>query len=154
MRAAAEAYREAYAAKGVALNIDVDETAGNVAADRQRMGQVLGNLLSNALRHTPAGGQVTLSANRQGPGRVAIRVTDTGDGISPEQLPHLFERFYRGDTARDRDHGGSGIGLTISKALTEAHGGHLTATSLVAGRARSSRWSYPPTSGLGHPRLR
>ena len=129
VRAAAEAYREAYAAEGVALNIDVDETAGDIEADRQRMGQVLGNLLSNALRHTPAGGQVTLSANRQGPGRVAIRVADTGDGISLEQIPHLFERFYRGDTARDRDHGGSGIGLTISKALAEAHGGRLTATS-------------------------
>lgn len=138
VRAAAEAYREAYAAEGVALNIDVDETAGDIEADRQRMGQVLGNLLSNALRHTPAGGQVTLSANRQGPGRVAIRVADTGDGISLEQIPHLFERFYRGDTARDRDHGGSGIGLTISKALAEAHGGRLTATSPTSTLPRST----------------
>ncbi|NHU86303.1 HAMP domain-containing protein [Kocuria sp. JC486] len=134
VRAAAETHREAYAAEGVALNVDVGEAAGDISADRQRMGQVLGNLLSNALRHTPPGGQVTLSAIRQVPGRVAIRVADTGDGISPEQLPHLFERFYRGDTARDRDHGGSGIGLTISKALTEAHGGRLTAASPGVGQ--------------------
>ncbi|MGK7223435.1 sensor histidine kinase [Kocuria flava] len=132
IRAAAEAHREAYAAKGVDLDIDADGPALDESAvdvDRQRMGQVMGNLLSNALRHTPPGGQVKISTAAENSEGIAVRVTDTGDGIRTEQLPHIFERFYRGDTARDRDHGGSGIGLTISKALVEAHGGTLTATS-------------------------
>ena len=131
LHAAAEAHREAYAAKGVALPLDADPGLA-VDVDRQRMGQVLGNLLTNALRHTPPGGRVTLEA-RQGPSKVTLRVADTGEGISPEHLPHIFERFYRGDTARDRDHGGSGVGLAISRALVQAHGGTLTATSTTAG---------------------
>jgi signal transduction histidine kinase len=106
-----------------------EPVAGTVLVDRQRMGQVLGNLLSNALRHTPPGGEVVLGACGGPSGDVVIRVADTGEGMTPEQLPHVFERFYRGDTARDRDHGGSGIGLTISRAVVEAHGGTLTAAS-------------------------
>ncbi|GEO97329.1 HAMP domain-containing sensor histidine kinase [Kocuria turfanensis] len=130
IRSAVEAHREAYAAKGVSLVLDAqDHTAGTVEVDRQRMGQVLGNLLTNALRHTPPGGTVSVRATAHGPHRLALVVADTGDGIPGEHLPQVFERFYRGDTARDRDHGGSGIGLTISKALVEAHGGTLTATS-------------------------
>jgi signal transduction histidine kinase len=128
-RAAADAHREAYAAKGVALDVDVDDEAGLVEVDRQRMGQVLGNLLTNALRHTPPGGTVTVRATGHGPHRAVLAVTDTGDGIAADRLPQVFERFWRGDTARDRDHGGSGIGLTISRALVEAHGGTLTAAS-------------------------
>ncbi|GAB2603622.1 HAMP domain-containing sensor histidine kinase [Kocuria himachalensis] len=129
VRAAVEAHREAYAAKGVNLTVDADHDAGIVEVDRQRMGQVLGNLLTNALRHTPPGGTVTVRATTHGPRRLTLVVADTGDGIPGEHLPQVFERFWRGDTARDRDHGGSGIGLTISKALVEAHGGTLTATS-------------------------
>lgn len=87
------------------------------------------NLLTNALRHTPPGGQVSIRVARRGANSVLIEVVDTGGGMTAEQLGHVFERFYRGDTARDRDHGGSGIGLTISRALMEAHGGTLTATS-------------------------
>ncbi|KUG52604.1 histidine kinase [Kocuria rosea subsp. polaris] len=128
-RSAAEAQREAYAAKGVRLVLDIDDDAGVVEVDRQRMGQVLGNLLTNALRHTPPGGQVVLGVSRRGPGRVAVRVADTGDGIAAENLSRVFERFWRGDSARDRDSGGSGIGLTIARALVEAHGGTLTVTS-------------------------
>ncbi len=97
--------------------------------DRQRFGQVMSNLLSNALRHTPAGGQVRISVHRQGASTALIHVADDGEGIPPGQLGHIFERFYRGDAARSRDNGGAGIGLTISKALIEAHGGTLTATS-------------------------
>ena len=131
LRSAAAAVQEAYVAKGVSLRVDAaaDGTAREVFVDRQRIGQVLGNLLSNALRHTPAGGTVSIGASLPDPGHVVIRVADTGEGIGAEQLPHIFERFYRGDTARDRDHGGSGIGLTIAKALAEAHGGTLTADS-------------------------
>ncbi len=96
------------------------------------MDQVLGNLLDNALRHTPAGGTVRLAAHHGGdsePGGVEFVVTDTGDGIPAEHLAHVFERFYRVDRARDRAHGGSGIGLAITKALVEAHGGTVTASS-------------------------
>jgi signal transduction histidine kinase len=103
-----------------------------VSADPARIGQVLGNLLSNALRHTPAGGRVTLSVTHDDTS-VCLVVTDDGDGIAPEHVPHIFERFYRADTARDRDHGGTGVGLAISQAIAKTHGGLLTATSGGAG---------------------
>jgi signal transduction histidine kinase len=99
-----------------------------VHVDAHRLGQVMDNLLRNAVRHTPPGGTVVVSAARAGE-EVHLSVTDSGDGIPAEQLGHVFERFYRGDTARDRDHGGSGIGLTISRAIADAHGGSLTASS-------------------------
>ena len=129
IHASATAAQEAYALKGVSLQAVPVTSPVFVFVDRQRFGQIMGNLLSNALRHTPAGGQVMISARRQGSGSVLIDVTDTGEGLTPDQLGHIFERFYRGDAARNRDNGGSGIGLTISKALVEAHGGTLTATS-------------------------
>lgn len=133
LRAASENVRAAYAAKGVQLVVDPGAEGAKVRVDRQRVGQVLGNLLSNALRHTPTGGRVSLSTRVDRHG-VVVDVTDTGDGLTAEQLSHVFERFYRGDTARDRDHGGSGIGLTISKALVEAHGGRISATSAGPGQ--------------------
>lgn len=132
LQAAAEVHRETYASKGVTLVLNSVPNVATVAVDRQRMGQVLGNLLTNALRHTPAGGRVTLEA-RQAPAGITLSVSDTGEGIAPQHLPHIFERFYRGDTARDRDHGGSGVGLAISWALIQAHGGSLTATSAGPG---------------------
>ncbi|WP_024795006.1 sensor histidine kinase [Tomitella biformata] len=99
--------------------------ATTVTADPDRMGQVLGNLLDNALRHTPTGGTVTVTSRPHGQGWVEITISDNGEGIAPEHLEHLFDRFYRADTARDRQHGGSGIGLTITRALVEAHGGTI-----------------------------
>ncbi|MCG6566843.1 cell wall metabolism sensor histidine kinase WalK [Tessaracoccus sp. ZS01] len=112
--------------KGVALV--ADDTTAVVLADAQRVGQILANLLGNALRHTAAGGHVTISTAVL-PGNVQIRVTDTGDGLTPDQLAKVFDRFYRTDTARGRDAAGSGIGLTIARSLALAHGGSLTATS-------------------------
>jgi two-component system phosphate regulon sensor histidine kinase PhoR len=99
-----------------------------VEADRERVHQVLFNLMDNAVRFTPSGGEVTVSAERHN-GSVEISVADTGVGISPEHLPRLFERFYRVDTARSRDDGGTGIGLAIARSVVEAHGGHLEARS-------------------------
>ncbi|MEW1981840.1 ATP-binding protein [Citricoccus sp. NPDC079358] len=131
---AVEPHREAFSAKGVTLAVDAGDGSGTVEVDRQRIGQVLGNLLTNALRHTPPGGTVTLRATGHRPGRLALVVADTGEGICAEHLPQIFERFYRGDTARDRDHGGSGIGLAIARALVEAHGGTLSAVSAGPGR--------------------
>ena len=134
LHTAAAAAGEAYADKGVDLQVESITDTARVLVDRQRFGQVMSNLLSNALRHTPAGGQVRISVHRQGASTVLIHVADDGEGIPPDQLGHIFERFYRGDAARSRDNGGAGIGLTISKALIEAHGGTLTATSPGPGR--------------------
>ena len=129
--AAVEVSRDRYAAKGVHLHTELAD-AGEVRVDADRFGQVLGNLLDNALRHTPEGGAVTLTCRRVDHW-VEYRVSDTGEGVASAHLPHLFDRFYRADTARDRAHGGSGIGLAIAKALVEAHGGGISVTSAGAG---------------------
>jgi signal transduction histidine kinase len=100
-----------------------------VYVDPERMAQVLSNLVSNALRHTPAGGQITLSAARQN-GAVLLQVSDTGSGIAPEELPHIFNRFYRGDQARSHS-GASGLGLAIARSIVETHGGRITAESTL-----------------------
>lgn len=144
----AAAVRENYAAKGVTLTTAAD--ADVLIADRQRLAQVLDNLLSNALRHTPPKGTVSLTATGTSD-TVLIRVTDTGDGMTADQLTHIFERFYRGDTARDRDHGGSGIGLTISHALIAAHGGTLTAASAGPGHGSEFTIELPRTPGKAYP---
>ena len=125
--AAAEVAKDRFAAEGVHLAVGLAD-AGQVRVDADRMGQVLGNLLDNALRHTPTDGTVTLACRRVDRW-VEYRVADTGEGVAAEHLPHLFDRFYRADTARDREHGGSGIGLAIAKALVEAHGGGISVTS-------------------------
>lgn len=117
-----------YAGKGVKLGTQLARPLPAMTADPERIAQVLAGLLSNALRHTPAGGHVTVGTSPAG-ADVAITVTDTGDGIAAEHLPRVFDRFYRADTARDRAHGGSGIGLTIARALVTSHGGTITAAS-------------------------
>ncbi len=128
--ASADAVVEAYQAKGVALVVDIAAGLPELSLDPERIGQVLGNLLDNALRHTPAGGTVTISATASAEtDGVELSVADTGDGIPADHLRHVFERFYRVDASRDRTHGGSGIGLAIAKALAEAHGGQLTVAS-------------------------
>jgi two-component system, OmpR family, sensor histidine kinase BaeS len=98
-----------------------------VEGDPDRLGQALANLLANAIQHTPAGGRVTVAVGTDHDHAV-LDVTDTGAGIDPEHLPHLFQRFYRADPARSRS-AGSGIGLTISRAIVAHHGGRLTANS-------------------------
>jgi signal transduction histidine kinase len=133
VREAVAAAAEGYGRKGVALTLDPAPTTPTVRADPARIAQVLGNLLSNALRHTPEGGRVTVQVVARD-AVVEIQVSDTGDGIAPEHLPHLFERFYRADLARDRDSGGTGVELTISRAIALAHGGQLTASSTGPGR--------------------
>ena len=142
VRTALAAARTAYAAKGVDLRERTDTQLPAVPADAGRLGQVLGNLLDNALRHTPPGGQVTVRT-RGAPGRVEIAVCDAGTGIAPEHLPHVFERFYRAEPARDRDHGGSGIGLAIVHAIVTAHGGQVTAESPGPGRGATFTITLP-----------
>lgn len=141
---AADAAAEAYQAKGVHLVTNIATRLPELTLDPERMGQVLGNLLDNALRHTPTGGTVTVSAAfSPGTTDVELSVADTGEGIPAAHLPHLFERFYRVDTARDRTHGGSGIGLAIAKALVEAHGGQLTVRSPGIGQGSTFRILLP-----------
>lgn len=117
-----------FAAKRVALDRDGEPRGLLVLGDRDRLGEALDNLLDNALRHTPAGGRVEVTARRRGH-RAEIAVTDTGEGIEPGDVDRIFERFYRGDPARRRTGAGSGIGLTIARAIVEAHGGTLRAGS-------------------------
>jgi signal transduction histidine kinase len=106
--------------------------------------QVLTNLLDNALGHTPPGGRVTVEV-RPGAGEVAFRVADTGEGLAPEDLGRVFERFYRVEKSRSRsgERGGSGVGLTISKALVEAMGGSIRAESLGLGRGAAFQFMLP-----------
>ena len=142
--AAVDSFAEAFNAKGVRLLVHVSTPLPDVRMDRDRIGQVLGNVLDNALRHTPTGGTVTISAaSSPRAGVVELSVADTGEGIPAEHLPHVFDRFYRVDAARDRAHGGSGIGLAIARALAEAHGGELTATSPGTGRGSIFRLLLP-----------
>lgn len=125
---AAASARSAYAAASVHLATRLPEQEVLVEADRARLGQVLDNLLRNARQHTPPGGTVHLDLTLA-PGHVTITVRDDGVGITPDALPHLFERFYRAGTERRDERPGTGVGLSISRALVEAHGGTLTAAS-------------------------
>jgi signal transduction histidine kinase len=129
------AIRPIAAGRGIALRAEVDPPALELTADRERLAQVLRNLLANALTHTPDGGAITVSARQDG-GTAAIVVADTGRGIDPEHLPHVFERFYRADPSRARATGGAGLGLAIVKYLVEAHGGSVAAESAAGAGAR------------------
>ncbi|MEP6816794.1 MAG: ATP-binding protein, partial [Marmoricola sp.] len=143
--AATAGAQDRFTAKGVRLDATLNTNA-SVLADPERIGQVLSNLLENALRHTPPGASVTLSCRREGRW-VEFVVVDSGEGIAPEHLSHVFDRFYRADTARDRNRGGSGIGLSISKALVEAHGGTLTALSRGPGLGSTFTVRLSPADG-------
>jgi signal transduction histidine kinase len=129
-----------YAGKGVSLDIELPATLPAVRADGDRLLQVLTNLLNNALRFTPAGGRVTLSAEIHGR-ELVVHVADTGIGIPTEHLPFIFDRFYRADPSRSRQSGGgSGIGLTISRHLVEAQGGQIWSES--GGEGQGSTFSF------------
>ncbi len=115
--------------KGITCRVEGQSPAPVVAIDTARMGQVLGNLLDNALRYTPEGGSITVSVGRSAAGMAVLSVADTGIGISPDDLAHIFDRFYRADRSRTRKSGGSGLGLTIVKQLVLAHDGRVWAES-------------------------
>ncbi len=134
--AAVQAAQPAYTAKHVTLTANLERRLPPVMADPDRIGEVLANLLGNALRHTLAGGRVEVAATSLRDRRVQVTVTDTGQGIPQELLERVFERFYRVDPARTHtpDTGGSGIGLTISRAIVRAHGGQIHAYSPGPGR--------------------
>lgn len=123
----AEAHRTAAEAAGVVVRTEV-RGGPDAVVDPVRLRQMVGNLVSNGVRHTPPGGSVTISADA-GPSELSIAVRDTGVGIAPEDLPRIFDRFWRADTSRARTTGGSGLGLSIARKLAEAHGGDITVTS-------------------------
>src|SRR6266545_177512 len=144
---AVRAVTAAFAAKGVTLRHTPAPAPARAVADPDRVREILDNLLSNALRHTRAGGTVTIATAA---GTVAV--SDTGDGVAAAHLPHLFERFYRADPARSRATGGSGIVLTIARALARAHGGDLTAASDGVGRGATFTLTLPPGPDRPEPR--
>jgi signal transduction histidine kinase len=125
----------------ISLETDTDANLPDVNVDTHRIIQVFGNLLDNALRYTPTGGRVNLSARSISDG-IEFRVTDSGAGISEADLPRVFDRFYRGDKSRHRQDGGSGLGLAISKSIIEAHGGQIHAES-AAGEGTSIIFVLP-----------
>ncbi len=130
--------------KGVTLLVVLAPDLPDADIDRERIGQVLRNLLNNALAHTPAGGSITVEAGRLN-GMIKVTVSDTGEGISAEDLPHVFDRFYRADRSRARQTGGYGLGLAIVRQLVQAHGGAVSVESEV-GKGSAFSFTVPAAS--------
>lgn len=127
-----ESMLASFAAVAEIQNIRLNVEAKNlprVQADADRLAQILRNLMANALQHTPQGGEVNLSATVTQDEKVRVSITDTGEGIAPNDLPYVFDRFYRGDKSRARASGGTGLGLAIAKAWVEAMGGKIGVVS-------------------------
>ena len=125
-QASVERFMARAMAKGVRIVVTAQDALPPANVDADRIAQVVRNLLDNALRHTPAGGQVTVRVEAGvPPSTIQVTVCDTGAGIPPEHLPNIFERFYRADQSRSRAAGGSGIGLAVVKQIVEAHGGRV-----------------------------
>jgi two-component system CheB/CheR fusion protein len=125
---AVDAVRPAAAAKGIDLVVDAEAQRAYIFGDPDRLNQVIGNLLSNAMKFTPAGGRIRVQL-RELEGRAVVSVSDTGQGISAELLPHIFDRFRQGDSSTTRGAGGLGLGLTLVREIVALHGGTVSATS-------------------------
>jgi signal transduction histidine kinase len=138
-------------AQGVTLDVQLPDDLGPVQADPDRLAQVLGNLMVNALHHTPPGGRITVTAQQVG-STVQTSVSDSGEGIAPQDLPHVFERFWRADPARahaeqagaERWARRSGLGLSVAQSLIEAQGGRIWAESEL-GRGSTFHFTVPIT---------
>ena len=129
--------------KNISLKTDITEGLPEIEADGRRIEQVVANLLDNALNHTPQGGTVTIAVSPDKNG-ILVSVSDTGEGIPPEHLPYIFERFYRVDDARSRKTGGAGLGLAIAKQMVELHGGRIWVES-EAGKGSKFSFAMPRT---------
>jgi signal transduction histidine kinase len=137
--------------KGVTLSGDVDPGVDPVLMAPEKISRVLTNLISNAARHTSAGGTIAVEARHEiGHNWVRVDVCDTGEGISPDDLPHIFESFYRGEKSRSRSTGGAGLGLAIAKGIIEAHGGQLWVESQVD---KGSTFTFTLSKVLGNSAL-
>jgi signal transduction histidine kinase len=132
-----EALQVQAAEKGLRLHGAVEDNLPPVLMDTARVQRVLFNLVQNAIRHTPPDGTILLAAQEE-PEAVRVDVVDTGEGVAPDDLPHIFERFYRGEKSRVRGQGGAGLGLAIARGLVEAHGGRIWAQSVPGQGARFS----------------
>jgi PAS domain S-box-containing protein len=128
VEAALDAVRPAIAAKAIRLETALDPRAGPIMGAPDRLQQVIWNLLSNALKFTPTGGRIQVHLRRSGP-QVELMVSDTGEGIHPDVLPYIFDRFRQGDAGTNRRHGGLGIGLALARYLVDLHGGSIRADS-------------------------
>lgn len=140
-----ERLRPQLEAAGLSLAVDLPPDLPDVLVDEERVRQVVANLLHNAIKFTPSGGQITVTAAASGPGEVVVEVRDTGIGISRADLPRIFERFYKSDRARTRGRGGTGLGLAIARHIVEAHGGRIWARS-KEGKGSSFFFSLPRAS--------
>ena len=151
VKAAIDTVRPAADAKGIRVQTVLDPLAGPVGGDPGRLQQVFWNLLTNAVKFTPKGGRVQVLLERVN-SHLEVSVTDTGEGIPPEFLPHVFDRFRQADASTTRRHGGLGLGLNIVKQLVELHGGGIRVTSAGAGRGSTFTVSLPLT--VIHPEPR
>ncbi|OGO26145.1 MAG: hypothetical protein A2Y54_02480 [Chloroflexi bacterium RBG_16_51_16] len=124
-----ESFSEVGNREGIKLEGKAEPDVDPVRMDTMRVGRVLNNLISNALRHTPNGGRIEVEA-RRADGAVWVSVHDNGEGIDPADLPHLFDRFYRGEKSRSRATGGAGLGLAIARGIVQAHGGDIQVESM------------------------
>ncbi len=145
LRSAVERFRPAADMKGITLGLEMPDELPLTEADPDRLNQIIFNLLSNALRHTPEGGRIMVrgaATRRGGHDDIAVSVVDTGEGIAAEDLPHIFDRFWRTDRARSREKGGTGLGLAIARSLVEAHGGRIWVESKL-GQGATFTFSVP-----------
>jgi signal transduction histidine kinase len=151
---AADRHGAALRDKDITLDTHIAAGADTVHGDGRRLEQALQNLVANAVRHTPRGGRISLSSepvdrNDRGRSRVKLRVRDTGPGIAPEHLPLIFDRFYKADASREHQAAGSGLGLSIVKAIVERHGGTITASSVSGADASGSGVSAADAAPTG-----
>ena len=126
-----ESFTQLAKQQDVTIEGNVDADVDPVRMDTQAVGRVLNNLIGNALRHTPANGRVSVWVRRND--HIEVTVSDTGEGIRAEDIPHVFERFYRGDVSRSRNQitGGAGLGLAIARGIVRAHGGEINVESKI-----------------------
>jgi signal transduction histidine kinase len=141
LKKAVEAYQPRAREQGIAMTLQPPATPPTVCVDRDRLSQVMGNLLSNSLHYVPEGGHIRVEVE-QATQEVIVAVMDDGPGVAPEDLPHLFQRFWRADRARRRATGGSGLGLSIASHIVRAHGGRMWAEETPGG-GLTVRFSLP-----------
>jgi signal transduction histidine kinase len=134
-------WSEKLAAKNLKVIVDLPPDLQTITADETRLQEVFHNLVENAVKYSRDNGQIRLQAGRRGP-EIVLSVSDDGVGISKDQLPRIFERFYRADKARSRELGGTGLGLAIVKHIAQLHGGRVEAESGL-GRGTTVRVIFP-----------
>jgi signal transduction histidine kinase len=148
LRRVAEGVRAQAEAKGITLQLDGPSQACLAVGDEHLLERAVENLLDNALRYTPPGGTIAVSWRRERD-MVVFTVADTGPGIAPQDLPHVFEPMYRGDSSRNRQTGGAGLGLAIARRALRTHEGDLVAANRAAGGAEFTGWLPPYAAARG-----